>query len=192
MPNHFIVHPVYFYDSPEPNTDSINQLTEFVNALGFLSLQTIKVDSPLNQNQIIRSYLKVAESLECRRIVLDDTMDYLDAAILCNMCINADFSGPSVHQTVKHSTDPQKVISIIRPFCYITDKDIETFGSKMEFPNTPTGAHAPENSAMSICRSAMADFGEYQGSNARRKIFDSQFAVQRKYVGDGIQDDLDA
>ena len=193
MPQHFVSCPVYFHSDPTPSPDLVSYLTEYAQKQE-ATIQFRQCSQPENKAALLKMYINTAIELQCNKVALVDSLDYITAMILNNMCTQGQFEGPPVKQEVKvESETGVQNITIIRPFAFLTDDEIEEFASKSELPNTPSGVHIAEDPSLSICRAAIQHVLD-ESSNTRMNMFKSQYAIQRKYMGVGEESiaDVDA
>ncbi|OHT03942.1 hypothetical protein TRFO_28729 [Tritrichomonas foetus] len=171
---------IHFHSSEEPSSETVDYLDKFC-AKRKITYSCKKVENVTSRTLYKKVLIDTALEFECNKIALPDSLDYLDASILSNMAFNAVFTGPSVIEKVE--TDGQTV-TFIRPFCYLTDEEIEKLGEVNEFPNAPTGIRISENEEMAIARRAMNHFLDGT-SNIRMNFFNAQSNIQKKYIGNG-------
>ena len=189
MPVHFTLVPIHLFSSPEPNPNTKAALDEIVHTFGISDEVTYRcVEQPDDQLALTKLFVSLAQELSCNKVALPDSLDYMDAVILKNMCVNGIFDGPAAHQVSK--TESEEPIAIIRPMTYTRDHEIAKFGKDNEIESAPTGISISEDDAITICREALEMFPVDPSTNTYMNFFHSQFAVQRKYVGGSVEDEV--
>lgn len=178
MPIHFQIIPVHFYSTPEPSSVTMEILDRFAKKHE-TTIQSKQITNTSFSDELHKFYVEAAIEFKCNKIALDDSLDYIDAKIIDNMCTHGIFDGPTVKQFL-----PQQNITIIRPFAFLTDSEISGFASQSEIPNAPTGVHIAEEPSMAIARQAIQHLLD-ESSNTRMNIFNSQYSIQKKYIGIG-------
>lgn len=170
---------IYFYSTEKIS----NETTEYLNK--FCQKRKIEYSSRKilaeNRESFKKILIDTAIELNCNKIVLPDSLDFLDATILSNMSFEGVFSGISV---IENILIDDKKIKIIRPFCCITDDEIQQLGQINNFPNNPTGVTFPEDDNLKLSRKAIQHLLDGT-SNIKMNFFNAQFNVQKKYIGIG-------
>ena len=174
---------VHFYSSAEPSSVTVDTLKAVSRKMN-VPLFTRKVVSPKNVNEMKQILCGAAIDLGCNKIALPDSLDYIDACILCRMSCDGVFAVTSICESVNIG---EKTVVFIRPFCFVTDDEIAKFATMNEFENKPTGIRVEEEDFMETARHAI-HFLLDDSSNIRMNIFNSQFNIQKKFVGSGEDD----
>jgi tRNA(Ile)-lysidine synthase TilS/MesJ len=145
-----------------------------------------RVESPSGRAHLNCIYHGVALALGTDRVAVTDSLDYIDATILSNMAFEGIFTGPSVCEQVQTGPD-HPPITIVRPFCLLTDEEIQKTAAGCGFPNAPTGMRLLEEPFMEPARRAIRHM--LADGNVRLNFFNAQFRVEKKYVGCGAADE---
>lgn len=175
---HFKIIPVYFFHGEKPNETILNELNHFCQNLS-LNLEVRSVIQPRNQSELYSIYVDAAKELQCNKIALTDSLNYLNQTLLLNMCCNASFDCPALLQNI-----PSTNIFIIRPFGLLTDAQISTVSKGNNYPENPTAISIPPDPSLKICKAAI-DHLLVPSTNISMNLFHSQFTVQRHYIGVG-------
>lgn len=175
---------IYFFSSEDPSKNTIDYLNTFCTNKK-LKLITIKVeDQKKTQFEYKKLLINAAIEYQCNKIALPDSLDFFDANIISNMAFHGVFDGPSTIETV--SNDKNQNITFIRPFCYITDDEITKFGTINKFLNSSTGIQIEDDELVKVSREGISLLID-DLTNIRMNIFNSQFNVQKKYIGGGTE-----
>ena len=176
---------VHFYFGDKPNENTIEALTKFCERRK-LSLSTRKVGSEsLSRMQLKEILLDAAIEFNCNKIVLPDSLDYIDSTVLSNMAFAGTFTGPLV---IEDCQQDDHEIKFIRPFCNFTDEEIEKVGMKNKFDNEPTGVKVVDDEKLNITKRALSHFLD-GSSNIMMNFFNAQYNIQKKYIGEGNNND---
>ena len=140
-------------------------------------------DPVSERKELLNVYVEAAIKNDCNKIAIPDTINFIDATILATMCTDGVFNGQDIAQHVQLSPD-QPDITIIRPFCYMEDKDIVNFARKNELKEHPTAIYVEEENAVKAARNAI-QIVYSEAANINMNIFKSQFVIQDKYLGAG-------
>ena len=171
---------VHFFSTEEPAPETLGAL-EKVCASRALTFSVKRVAEPQTLLDLKQIYIDAAIENGCNKVALPDSLDYIDAFILSRMACDAVFTGPSVCESL---TVGDKALVFIRPFCFLTDDEIAKFAKMSEFENKPTGVMVREEEFMSVARSALQYLLD-DSSNIRMNFFNSQFNIQKKFIGSG-------
>lgn len=170
---------IYFHSNDNIPNDTIEYLTKFCQKrkIDYTSRKILAKD----RESFKKILINTAIELNCNKIVLPDSLDFLDATILSNMSFNGIFNGISIIEDILIEN---KKVTIVRPFCCITDEEINQLGQLNNFPNTPTGITFPEDDNLKTARQAIQNLLDGT-SNIKMNFFNSQFNIQKKYIGTG-------
>ena len=182
VPSGFKITAVHLYTANEADPETTKYLNEFCENMK-LTINYKKVDSTDREEVYNKVLVDLAIELGCNKIAIPDNLNFLNATILTNMSKNSSFDCPSVVQRVKLYNDKPEVL-ITRPFCYVSDYEIQTFSEAKEFPNHPTGLVIQEDPFMEKARKSI-EMLVSESSNVQMNFFRSQFSIQRKYIGSG-------
>lgn len=176
---------VHFYDQEIPQKNTIDYLESFCKNKKLL----LKAKKATLQKKCQIEYKKLlidaAIENNCNKIAVPDSLDFFDSCIISNMAFQGVFDGPS---PVENIQIPEKDynITIIKPLCYITDEEIIKFGESSEFLNIPTGIKIEEDELIKYSHEGLSLLLD-DLSNIRMNLFNSQFNVQKKYIGGGSE-----
>ena len=171
---------VHFYSTEEPSRETVSSLEKVCGSRG-LTFSTKRVAEPHTVPELKQILIDEAVESGCNKIALPDSLDYIDAVILSRMACDAVFTGPSVCETVVVG---EKTIVFVRPFCFLTDEEIAKFATLCEFVDKPTGIRVGEEEFMGTARAALHYLLD-DSSNIRMNFFNSQFNIQKKFIGAG-------
>ena len=191
MPNHFKITAIHFYDSDEPNAETVSCLNEFCEKRRNLPIIYRKVVKPANRVAYNTLLVETAVELGCNKIALPDSLDFLNCTIIRNMALDGCFNGLSIVEKVKlNESSPETMIT--RPFCYCTDEEIKKFGEAQNFQDKPTGIRLENEEFFEIAKKGL-DMLKGESTNVEMNIFHSQFSIQKKYLmtGDGPAEEED-
>ena len=187
MPNHFKITAVHFYDTDEPNQQTVTALNEFCAARKNLPIVYKKVTRPETAVAYNTMLVETAVELGCNKIALPDSLDFMNCTILKNMALEGCFNGLSVVQTVKLN-DQSPPVKITRPFCYCSDEEIAKFGEALGFVDKPTGIRIEPEEFMEVAKRGL-DLLKGESTNVDMNIFHSQFSIQKKYLMTGGEEE---
>lgn len=180
---------IHFFDQENPQKNTIDYLNSFCSNKN-LTLQTKKATfQQKSQTDYKKLLLDTAIEYNCNKIALPDSLDFFDASIISNMAFQGFFDGPSAVETISFP-DGSTQITFIRPFCYITDEEINKFGTISDFLNNSTGIQIEEDELTKFSREGISLLLDDQ-SNIRMNLFNSQFNVQKKYIGGGSEQEIE-
>ena len=178
----------HFYSTELPNEETKKALNEFI-LKNPIEIKYLKTNQPNSLFEMYQIYCNYAIELNCNKVALPDSLDFLNAQLLGTMFSEGVFNGPSVIQKVQITPESSE-ISLIRPFCYVSDEDIKPFVEKNSLPSISNAINIPENQFSKVAREAII-YMSSESNNIRMNIFHSQFSIQEKYLGTGdgkIQD----
>lgn len=174
---------IYFHSNENIPSETAEYLTKFCQKrkIEYSSKKVFAED----RESFKKILIDTAIELNCNKIVLPDSLDFLDATILSNMSFEGVFNGISVIEDIFIEN---KNVTIIRPFCCITDDEINQLGELNNFPNITTGVTFPEDDNLKISRRAIQNLLDGT-SNIKMNFFNAQFNIQKKYIGTGVESD---
>lgn len=170
---------IYFYSNENIPDETTDYLTKFCQKRK-IDYSTRKINAE-DRESFKKILIDTAIELNCNKIVLPDSLDFLDGTILSNMSFGGVFDGISIIEDVSVG---DKKVTIIRPFCCITDEEIHQLGELNNFPNNPTGITFPESENLKTSRRAIQRLLDGT-SNIKMNFFNAQFNIQKKYIGTG-------
>lgn len=176
-PQHFEIIPIYFYCTDEPNDFAQNFLIDFCSKKN-LQLQSRKIPKQNSHFSLLSLYANCCLELKCNKFAVSDCLDDLDSILLSNM---ATFGTSDIPNVIQQAIPG---VFIIRPFAYLSKKEIEDFGSKNNFPNEISGQIIPNDPAIEIAKSALYHMAD-GNCNALFNVFHSLFDVRHLYLGVG-------
>jgi hypothetical protein len=178
------VRAVHLYSDNHPAPQTVSFLDKFC-AEHNIPFSVQRVEPPSCRAHLSYIYQSVALALGTDRVAVKDSLDYIDATILSNMAFEGIFTGPSVCEQVQCIPD-RPAITIVRPFCLLTDEEIQKTATGCGFPNAATGMRLVEEPFMEPARRALSHM--LADGNVRLNFFNAQFKVEKKYVGCGTAD----
>lgn len=140
--------------------------------------------SPVSdRKELLRTYVECAVKNGCNKVAIPDTVNFMNATLIATMCTDGVFNGPDPAQNVQLAAD-QPNVTIIRPFCYVQDQELDSFIKKNNLQSHPTGVNVPEEKATRVARESI-QLLYTEAANIHTNIFNSQFQIQDKYLGAG-------
>lgn len=176
---------IYFFDQTNDQESTIDYLNSFCKNKKLALITKSVTSQKISQTDYKKLLFDTAIEYNCNKIALPDSLDLFDASIISNMAFQGVFDGPSPVETVSIPEKDTKIV-FIKPFCYITDDEIIKFGENNEFLNNSKGIHAEEDDLVQYSREGLSILLD-DLSNIRMNLFNSQFNVQKKYIGGGSE-----
>ena len=173
---------IHLYESDTVSDETKEILDEFVKKCP-IEIIYEHHDKVENRNDLLKAYVEAAIKHDCNKVAIPDTINLIGAMIIATMCTDAIFNGPDIAQHVQLSPD-QPEVTIIRPFCYMQDSDIQNFVRKHNLREHPEAINVPEEKAIKVAKEAIQIIYT-EDANIHMNLFNSQFTIQDKYLGAG-------
>ena len=171
---------VHIHSREEPAPETLRVVSDAV-VKRKLSFATKLVDAPQDYAGLKQILASIAIENRCNKVALPESLDFINASVLTHMSCDGMYTGSSVIEPFDFEG---KEIAFVRPFCLVTDDEIRGFAEANGFEDKPTGISVREDDFMAIARNAI-DFMLDGSSNIKMNFFNSQFNVQKKFIGTG-------
>lgn len=176
------VRAAHFYSTPEVDAETKEIIEELLKHYP-MDIKYVQHADVADRNELYKMYVEHAISEGCNKVAIPDSVELMNATMFATMCTDGVLNGPDPAQKVQLTPESPEV-TIIRPFCYLKDEEIEYFTKKLEMKTKKGGIDVDEENVVTVCRGTIQYLSKV-ASNINYNIFHSQFAVQEKYLGGG-------